>query len=152
MEQESDGLRTRRQIIEAATAIVVSGVVATSLAAQAQPAPATAQASTKAVPVYASPREMQAWTRDLLDGFKRGTALIKIFEVPGAKTTNEYLRRFSADASEFVGRGYVLSDLMEINRHLFDRNYVTTVRFGELYGEVDTALEKWLAAQPEPTA
>jgi hypothetical protein len=38
---------------------------------------------------------------------------------------------------------------MEINRHIFTRDYVTTVRYGEIYGEVDAALEKWLTSRPK---
>jgi type II secretory pathway component PulF len=64
------------------------------------------------------------------------------------KTENEHLKRFSHDAVEIL-EGYVLSDLMEMNRHIFTRDYVTTVRYGEIYGELDTALQKWLTDRPK---
>lgn len=40
--------------------------------------------------------------------------------------------------------GYPLSSIMELSPHIFDGNYITTVRYGEIYGVLDETLEKWL--------
>jgi type II secretory pathway component PulF len=133
---------TRRQVL-AGGAVALAGVVLPDTTSQAQ------QSDTKHVPVYVTDKELEAWTLHVVASFGEGLPLIKIFEAAGAKTKNASLQKFSADAPDFLRKGYVLSDIMEINRHVFTRDYVTTVRYGEIYGEVDAALEKWLTSRPK---
>jgi type II secretory pathway component PulF len=141
-ERTSDVSLTRRQVLTGG-AIALAGVGALGDASQAQ------LSKTKQVPVYVTDEELETWTLNVVASLSEGLPLIKIFELAGAKTKNESLQRFSADASDILVKGYVLSDLMEINRHIFNREYVTTVRYGEIYGEVDAALEKWLKSRPK---
>ena len=140
----SENSITRRQAISAgAVALAGLAVVGNTVEAQEQ------KPNTKQVTVYVTDKELEDWTRDIVAAFTAGLPLIKIFEDAGAKTQNEHLQRFSKDAPDMLEKGYILSDLMEMNRHIFTRDYVTTVRYGEIYGVVDTALKLWLTDRPK---
>ncbi|PQV63647.1 hypothetical protein B1R32_110113 [Abditibacterium utsteinense] len=138
---------TRRQVVTGAAA-VVAGVALAGVASQAQPEAPVPNVKTKQVRVYVTDKELEDWTVDVTAAFVAGLPLVKVFQNAGAKTQNEHLQRFSQDAPDMLGKGYILSDLMEMNRHIFTRDYVTTVRYGEIYGELDTSLAKWVKARP----
>lgn len=143
-EHSQQGSLTRRQVLTSGT-LAVAGVALASAASHAQ-APDT---KTRQASVYVTDKELEEWTLHIVASLSEDLPLIKIFDLAGAKTKNESLQRFSRDAPEFLMKGYVLSDIMEMNRHIFNRDYVTTVRYGEIYGEVDAALEKWLRSRPK---
>lgn len=140
-EHNGNTAATRRQIL-------TGGVALVKTVAQAQPEIPAPDIATKQVRVYVTDAELEAWTIDVIAAFADGIPLVKVFQDARAKTQNEHLQRFSQDAPDILKKGYVLSDLMEMNRHIFTRDYVTTVRYGEIYGEVDVSLAKWLQDRP----
>lgn len=149
-----DANLTRREVLAGGAATLA---VLTTGAARAAEEKHEAKGETlngfKQVPEYVSDRELESWTLDVLASLEEGLALIKVFELAGGKTRNPHLLKFSNDAPDLIGmKGLLLSDAMRAHRHIFDRNYVTTVRFGEIYGELDSALRKWLAAQAKRRA
>jgi type II secretory pathway component PulF len=89
--------------------------------------------------------ELELWTIDLFTGLSGGIPLLKSLEICGAHTKNEHLRQATQGIVAIILRGYPLSDALEINRLIFNRDYVAIVRYGELFGVVDDALEKLLA-------
>ncbi len=143
-EDKPDVPFTRRQAI-AGSGLALAGVALGSRVTHAH----DPERKTRQTPVYVTDKELEEWTLHVVASLSEGLPVIKIFDLAGAKTKNELLQRFSRDAPEFLMKGYVLSDFMEMNRHIFTRDYVTTVRYGEIYGEVDAALKKWLRSRPK---
>lgn len=147
-EQSNAPNLSRRQVLTAGT-LTVAGALVLSAHSTAQPETEKGALPTKTVPVYVTDRELEEWTKTLLASFAQGIALANSLENAGHSTTNEYLQKFSQDAQDILPKGYLLSDLMECNRHIFTRDYVITVRYGEIYGELENALKKWLAERPK---
>jgi len=148
-EQNIEATMTRRQVLIGGAAVAASVALA-STASQAQPPNPVPNAKTKQVRVYVTDKELEDWTVDVIAAFDAGTmSLGELLHHVGAKTENEYLQKFSQDAPDILARGYLLSDLMEMNRHIFTHGYVTTVRYGEFYAELETALKKWVKDRPK---
>lgn len=144
-EQRIQTTFSRREVLTGSAA-VIAGMSLMSNTSEAQPD--ISKFRTKQVRVYVSDEELAAWTIDLVASFAAGLSVIETLGSAGKNTPNEHLQKFSQDAPDML-QSYLLSDLMEMNRHIFTRDYVTTVRFGEIYGELDTALHKWLKDRPK---
>lgn len=141
-ELQTDGL-TRRQAI-AGGAVTLAGLTVAAKSGQAQmetPPPPQAKPQTVA---SVTQEELELWTSDLATGITEGKSIVNCLTFCGLRTKNDELRRATDNILKIVNLGIPLSDALELNRAIFNRNYVTTVRYGEIYGILDEALEKML--------
>lgn len=130
---------TRRQVIAS------SALVAVALAAGAQSGSAQPEIKAPERDQFTVSRdELKAWTVDFVGGLKAGKALVNCLTDCAARTNNEYLKQITNNILAILEMGYTLSGAMELNHTVFDRNYATTVRYGEIYGILDETLEKML--------
>lgn len=141
-ERQTDRL-TRRQAIAGGTVALAGLTVAAKIAQAQTETPQQPQTKPQEVSLV-TPEELGLWTLDLATNIAEGKSLISCLTICGLRTKNDVLRRTSDIMLKTINLGYPLSDAMELNRFVFDRNYITTVRYGEIYGILDEALKKML--------
>lgn len=139
MNESQNPTMTRRAALTAGALALAAAALPPSAANAQQKAPGT-----KTVPEWVTPQELEEWTMRFVAGLSEGVALAKLFPQLAGQTKNEALRVFSENGATAMQLGFTLSNYMAANRALFDEHYVTTVRYGEIYGILDETLERWL--------
>ncbi len=141
-EHQTKGL-TRRQAIAGGT-VALAGLAVAAKTGQAQTeTPQPPQTKLQEVSLV-TPEELELWTLDLATSIAEGKSVANCLIFCGLRTKNDELRRDSDTILKITNLGVRLSGAMELNRAIFDRNHVTTVRYGEIYGVLDEALKKML--------
>ena len=60
------------------------------------------------------------------------------------QVSNEHLRRALHAVQSELERGNSLSGALAQHPDVFDKNFITIVRYGEIYGEVDLTLQRFV--------
>jgi type II secretory pathway component PulF len=134
MKKKNSERLTRRQVI-AGTTTALAGLAA-SAGVSATPSPENKPLVTK--------EELREWTKDFYEGIEKGDSLIKCLSTATQKQKNKDFQKVTLDVQNRVAKGEMLSRAMAMHPTVFDEKYVVTVRFGEIYGELDVTLKKWL--------
>lgn len=90
--------------------------------------------------------EVREWSRHFYKALQNGSgkSLTECLEAATQQQTNQDFLRALVEVREIVARGYSLSTAMALHPHVFNDKYVTVIRYGELWGEVDLVLERYV--------
>ncbi len=93
-----------------------------------------------------TPEEIQAWTRDFYNAIlePKTASLIDRFNPTIERQPNEEFRRVLSAVSDVVALGFPLSKALSLFPDVFDPNYITIIRYGEIHGELDVVLKRFL--------
>ena len=95
--------------------------------------------------------ELNEWTLAFctaLENHDGKHSLLDHLQQANRQQSNPEFRKVLENVHETVARGHSLSHAFSQHPDIFGEAYVTTVRYGEIYGEVDVALRRF-AEQPE---
>ncbi len=103
--------------------------------------------------------EVQKWSRHFYKSLKAGKPVMECLDTATQQQNNEDFTKVLNEVREIVARGYPLSKIMALHPHVFDETYVTIIRYGEIFGEVDLVLERYVEhpeemfkpCRPKPT-
>jgi type II secretory pathway component PulF len=101
-----------------------------------------------------SQEELRAWSRAMCEAFSRAdrkTSFLDCLNEANRRVESEPLRRALSAVVEEVERGNALSRAMALHPDVFDPNFITVVRYGEIYGEMELTLARF-ADHPEDMA
>jgi len=90
--------------------------------------------------------ELRIWTRDFLDALlePKADSLVDRFSNTIARQPNEDFRHVLAAVRDIMSLGYPLSKAMALHPDIFPEKYITIIRYGEIHGEVDLTLKRYL--------
>ena len=94
--------------------------------------------------------DLRQWARAFHASLTCGTvkALNEHLAESVEPVSSEELRRALCAVIATVAQGYSLSGALAQHPEVFDPNFITIVRYGEMYGELDLTLERF-AEHPE---
>lgn len=97
--------------------------------------------------------EVREWARAFHASLTGGTvkSLIQHLAESAQQVSNEHLRNALADVQSVVAQGSTLSGALAQHPDIFDKNFVVIVGYGEIYGEVDLTLQRFVE-RPEDMA
>ena len=98
--------------------------------------------------------EVNEWTLafcEALDHHDGRHSLLDHLQQANQQQSNPEFRQVLEAVYETVARGHSLSYAFSQHPDAFNETYVTTVRYGEIYGEVDATLRRYVE-QPEDRA
>ncbi len=93
-----------------------------------------------------SPQEIQAWTRDFYNALiaPKSASFIGCFEPTIEGQPNEDFRRVLRAVRDVMAMELPLSKAMSLFPDVFDANFLCIIRYGEIHGELDVVLERYL--------
>lgn len=134
---------TRRQALTRG-ALGIAAVAALTTQVDAA-SPDTVKAG--AAKVWVEVSELRAWTERLVELLSSGrTSLTESLHRAAEPVENEHFKAPLKTVHYLIEHDYTLSNALALHSHVFNERYITTVRYGEIYGELDKALQKWLDA------
>ncbi|MBV9468679.1 MAG: type II secretion system F family protein [Abitibacteriaceae bacterium] len=90
--------------------------------------------------------ELRDWTRDFYNVLMEpnGSSLLDLFSSTIAKQPNHHFQRVLMEVRDALMAGHSLSGAMSQHPDVFNATYITIIRYGEIYGEVDLTLQRFL--------
>ncbi len=88
--------------------------------------------------------EVREWSRNFYTGLQCGGGLIDSMESATRQQSNPEFLDVLTEVRDIVARGYPLSKIMALYPHVFDETYISIIRYGEIFGEVDLVLERYV--------
>ena len=90
--------------------------------------------------------DVQAWSRDFYKALQSGagTSVTQRLERAKGQQHNPEFVTVLTEVQDIVGRGYPLSKIMALFPHVFDETLISIIRYGEIFGEVDVVLERYV--------
>ena len=97
--------------------------------------------------------EIREWARAFHASLVCGTvkALAKHFAESVEAVSNVHLKHALDRVTAALEKGYSLSGALAEHPDVFDKNFITIVRYGEIYGEIDLTLQRFVE-HPEDMA
>lgn len=98
--------------------------------------------------------QVQSWMRGLYTALETsdGTrSLCDCLSLAAQEQEGPKVRQNLNAVTEVVGMGYTLSSVMALHSWIFSPNHVAVVRYGEMYGELDLTLKRYVE-RPEDRA
>jgi type II secretory pathway component PulF len=71
-------------------------------------------------------------------------SLLECLDAASASATDPQFQQSVEALTEVVKLGFPLSRAMELLPHTFSSNHVAVIRYGEMYGEMDLTLERYI--------
>ena len=95
--------------------------------------------------------ELRAWAKDFYDELANPASgsFSERFERTISRQQNEYFQQMLRGVLNIVLVGYPLSKAMTFHPDAFDEKFITIVRYGEIYGELDLTLQRYLEKPEE---
>lgn len=89
---------------------------------------------------------LQRWARDFLRAMEdpRPASLVERWSGTIEAQPDEEFRRVLAAVRDVFALGYPMSRTMALHPDYFPDDFRTMIRYGEMYGEVDAVLRRWL--------
>lgn len=90
--------------------------------------------------------ELREWAKDFYTEIMNpdSGSFCEKFERTIAGRRNEYFQHVLRGVLSVLSAGYPLSRAMSLHADAFDEKFIAVVRYGELYGELDLTLQRYL--------
>ncbi len=89
--------------------------------------------------------EVREWSRNFYRALQASDkSLIQCLENATRQQNNPEFVTVLTEVREIVARGYPLSTIMGLHPHVFDDTCITIIKYGEIFGEVDLVLERYV--------
>lgn len=90
--------------------------------------------------------EVREWARAFHASLTGATvkSLVQHLVESAQQVSNEHLLGALADVQSVVEQGNSLSGALAQHPDIFNKNFITIVRYGEIYGEVDLTLQRFV--------
>jgi type II secretory pathway component PulF len=97
--------------------------------------------------------DVRAWARAFLASLTSGEvkSLVQHLADSTGPVSNEHLRRALTEVKSALEAGYSFSGSLAEHPDVFDKNFVTIVRYGEIHGEVDRTLQRFVERPEDMT-
>ena len=95
--------------------------------------------------------DLRAWAQDFYQQINQPNAgsFQDRFESTISGQKNEYFQIMLRGVLQVMSAGYPLSKAMSLHPDAFDEKFITVIRYGEIYGEVDVTLQRYLQKPEE---
>ncbi len=90
--------------------------------------------------------DLRSWAKDFYQEISTPDAgsFRDRFERTISKQKNDYFQVMLRGVLEVMSLGYPLSKAMSLHPDAFDEKFITIVKYGEMHGEVDLTLQRYL--------